>query len=269
MRRLVCLGDSGTFGLWLRGPDGLAFDHYPGMLRSLLEDVGAPWEVYNGGVLGYSSSTALRFFESEVVDLEPDVVSLRVGFNDHSLAYPPGRKIQEPRPGWLRDLFYGVRHWRLVQLGIVAHRRSRSLRRDGTTTRWTTPEQFRWDLERFAAVARQRGIRLLLIDYPLRAIARGESPGSPVGARFFLGARTLAELHLLHERYQAIQREVARAEGVELVETAGRFAAARTEPFSDHDLVHPNATGARIIAASLCERLEPTCAGGPGGREPK
>jgi lysophospholipase L1-like esterase len=252
---LVCLGDSGTFGIWRGGPKRLAFDNYPDVLRELLAAEGEPWEVWNGGVLGYGSSTALRFFESEVVDLEPDVVSLRVGFNDHSVSSQPERVIHEPEPGWLRVLFYAVRDLKILHLGIVAHGRRTAQREKGTFTLvWVPLDRFRRDLERFAEVAREREIRLLLLDYPIRALERGLSPDE----RLPFMAPSLEHVHAVHERYQRTLREVASAEGMELVETAPRMAAAPRESFSDYDLAHPNRMGARIIAEALFEQLAPS-----------
>src|SRR5262245_2053682 len=82
--RVVCLGDSTTLGIWVEAPGDIRANHpYPAEVERLARADGLPVEVINGGVLGQTSAAALVQLLIQVLPLEPDVVTLRVGNNDH------------------------------------------------------------------------------------------------------------------------------------------------------------------------------------------
>ena len=77
--RIVCLGDSWTFGMNV-GPE----QAYPQRLRALLraEFPGTDFEVFNRGVLAYSSYQGLELMRRSLLDLNPDVVVIGFAMND-------------------------------------------------------------------------------------------------------------------------------------------------------------------------------------------
>jgi lysophospholipase L1-like esterase len=76
--RVVCLGDSSTFGMNVE-----EVDSYPRQLARLLEqDHPGRFEVLNLGVPGYTSRQGLELLRREVLALEPDVVTFAFGTND-------------------------------------------------------------------------------------------------------------------------------------------------------------------------------------------
>lgn len=76
--RLLCVGDSNTFGAGLA-----ASESYPSKLQALLDaDFGDSIEVVNLGVPGTNSAQLLYRFPGYVRDLEPDLVVVGVGVND-------------------------------------------------------------------------------------------------------------------------------------------------------------------------------------------
>lgn len=76
--RIVCLGDSSTFGMNVEQDDA-----YPQVLGSLLEAAyPGRFEVWNMAVPGYSSRQGVELLEREVLDYEPDVVTFAFGTND-------------------------------------------------------------------------------------------------------------------------------------------------------------------------------------------
>jgi lysophospholipase L1-like esterase len=252
--RIACLGDSGTFGIWAKATSyGLCFDSYPDALARLLRRPGTPVvEVINCGVLGYSSSHGLRQLLTSVAELDPDIVTLRFGFNDHSMAWDSTLRMEEPASPLLRLLLYRLWRWQLARLYLWTYRRT--LRSD-PFLRWTTVERFEANLHRFAEVARRRRWKLLVLDYPLRPIERGESRDTETPF-FLLGAADLADLHRLHATYQDALRRVVAAEGLALVETGAAFRACHEEVWSDYDLIHPNDRGAELIARQLVASME-------------
>jgi len=83
--RIVCLGDSWTFGMNV-GQD----QAYPQRLRALLKeqfpDAGAGFEVFNLGVLGYSSYQGVELLRKRIHELDPDVVVIAYAMNDSKVS---------------------------------------------------------------------------------------------------------------------------------------------------------------------------------------
>jgi lysophospholipase L1-like esterase len=81
--RIICLGDSWTFGANVGQHDA-----YPQRLQALLrhEFPNTNFEVLNLGVLGYSSYQGLELLKSRALGLAPDVVVIGFAMNDASVA---------------------------------------------------------------------------------------------------------------------------------------------------------------------------------------
>ena len=77
--RIVCIGDSWTFGA------NVSQDRaFPQRVAALLEreHPGAEFDVLNLGVMGYSSRQGLELMRRYVLDLQPDLVLIGFGMND-------------------------------------------------------------------------------------------------------------------------------------------------------------------------------------------
>ena len=260
--RIVCIGDSRTFGIWM-DQEHFRFDNdYPSRLQALIrthtDDASA--EVINAAVIGYSSSHGLRQYVTDVLALEPDVVVVGFGFNDHSPAYEPARRAEEPRNPIARRLHYALSHTQLYRLWEAARQSLGFLHPEPFSVPWVTPERYADNLRRFGEVSREHGIRLLLLGQGLRPVdenrpARGfpEDEKSPYG---LFGAKDFAGLQRLDEQYLEILRVTAREEDIELLDIAEVFGR-RTAPdvFGDSDFVHFDTAGADLMAAEVFERL--------------
>jgi len=260
--RIVCLGDSGTFGLWhaesAEGPDRIEtrFDtHYPGELARALAADGHPVEVVNAGVVAYTSSHGLRLFISRVLDLAPDIVTVRFLWNDHEPAFEPALSAEDPESTLGQRALEALRGWRLLRLALRAEQGIGFLHEAPEGGRWVDLERYASNLRRFAEISRRHGIRLLFIDYPLRPLAWGvfESDAARVEEGHY---ESVEEIHIVHERYHAVLRQVAAEEGVPLVESAPSLRQRPPPSFTTVDIVHPNATGARVLGRRIAETIE-------------
>ena len=223
-------------------------------LERELESPNRDLEVLNAGVLGYRAPNGLRQLMVQILDLDPDVITVRFAFNDHLPSRRPEQRLGEPASGIARTLFYKFSHWRLMHLAIRAYRRTPRFHPRPLSVPRTNPERFERELHRFVKVAERNDIRLLFIDYPIRPIERGESPGAK--DLRFLGVKNLEELHRDHDRYLGILKRVARETGTPLLVTSEACAADGGRCFGDFDLVHPNRTGVRLIAELLYRELQ-------------
>ncbi len=94
--RILCLGDSATFGY---APDVTDDKTYPAQLGALLEtSFPGKFEVLNGGRPSYSTLDCLGFFSYRASDLKPDTVILMMGWNDTHLAHPLVRPPEKLLP---------------------------------------------------------------------------------------------------------------------------------------------------------------------------
>lgn len=260
--RIICLGDSGTFGIWWevapeREPPAVlvASNGYPHALSTLLQQQGREdVEVVNAGVLGYTTSHGLRQLATKLLELTPDIITVRFGYNDHSMAWNPALRSREPSLPTVRALLYRHHNWKLIRLGMATYQRMSFLHPDSGSVPWVTVDRFERNLERFIEVARERQIRLLFIDYPLRPLQWGSFAMDPL---FFGldGTQNMLQLYERHSIYQTALKKVTTREKVALLETAGVFHEGTRRLFTDADPVHPNRTGSRVLGELLLAKL--------------
>lgn len=259
--RIVCMGDSGTFGLWVASGKWLApgselrFDNdYPRYLGALIQTKRLHAEVINAGVVGYSSSHGVRQLMTQILDLDPDVLTVRYGFNDYILASNAALRAMEPSDPFSRALLYRFPDWRLTRLGWNAYERITGLHPDPFSVPWASLEQFERNLRQFIDVSRRRNIHLLFIDYPLRPLGRGTDPDDAY-LRFLRVAASVREFLDTHRTYQSVLQRTAQAEGIPLLVTAGALEQPEVHAFGPADMIHPNDAGAQLIAELLLAKL--------------
>jgi lysophospholipase L1-like esterase len=113
-RRILCVGDSNTYGLYLEREDA-----YPQQLEALWnESVDSPKvEVLNLGFPGTNSSRILSEYAGLLETLRPDVVIILVGANDF---WTVPVAVREPGQGSggsaLRELLLGFRTYQLAHI---------------------------------------------------------------------------------------------------------------------------------------------------------
>ena len=196
--RLVVLGDSCTQqGFPQSVPDHLA---------RVLSARGAPVELVNLSMSGYSSHQGRALAGRVVPPLAPDLALVWYGWNDHWQAY--GATDREKR-GSLRyerlyrrsKLLQGLR-WIALQAGL-----GREARADGTPR--VPPDDFRDNLTAIASALRAAGAAVVLVTAPT-AHRRLGVPEYLVAQGFAEHPGAVVERHL---EYAAIVRQVAAASG--------------------------------------------------------
>jgi len=217
--RIVCLGDSTTFGFKVAEKES-----YPAQLARLLSE-NYSVEVLNAGVPGYSTLQGLRFLERDVLCLEPDVLVVGLGANDMlDAAMPDGEQpVYHP-------LTFALRNWLLRRnlTGLLAGW-FRGGRRERAEQATRVPELETTD--------------------NLRAIA-AQAKAHGAEAFFFLPVFAGSADMLLHG--------VLPPEGAATIDVAAVFAVARArgaELFLGDDRLHPNPAGYRLLAQTVAEYL--------------
>lgn len=116
MLRILCLGDSGTFGMGVGDSDT-----WPAHLQKILagwgrgQHLSTTFEVINAGVCAYSTYQAIQHYRKLAPVLEPDIVIIATGVNDKRLL--PIADVERERQSWLQiALLESLQHLRLGQL---------------------------------------------------------------------------------------------------------------------------------------------------------
>ena len=238
VRRVLCLGDSCTFG----GPLP-----YPQILQAILDERAANrYQVVNGGVIGYTSLHGLEWLERDLLELEPDVGTLYFGWNDlwrekDSAVRDWFRsRVEGGRPPWLRSYL-----WEALSRGFVFLQNS-----FGLSSLQVPPERYRAVLERFAALGRARGFTPIYVTAP-SGFDDDHTPAWLVRQGFVARGDSAPELR---RTYNRVVVEVAERERLPLADCAADFARSGGRKLfadPDQDPIHPNEEGYRRIAETL------------------
>jgi len=271
--RIVCMGDSSTFGVVYHGSDRFTFNPtYSAELQTLLntETGSARVEVINAGVIGYSTLQGLRLLKHVVRDWAPDVITLRYGTNDHWRSDPNHVLAVEPRTAvarWTQDWLLEKRTYQmLVRLRDSSHREGLKLLASlpeplpappGPPANRVPLPEFEFNLRRLVAEGRALGAQVVLITAPLAPVTAEIAQDRGFLQR--VGYDSMDEVVTQHALYEEVVRVVAADLGVPLLDSSRDFAARGPERFfTRYDPVHPNADGHRAIARDLAALLRST-----------
>ena len=195
-------------------------------------------------VAGWSSDQGRRQLRRDVLPLRPHVITIYYGWNDHWIAF--GKPDEAAHPSALS--FWLTEHVRLMQLIVKLRFPSRASEDVYRVPR----DRYRANLEEMIRLARQAGIRPVLITAP-SAHVRGHEPAYL--ARRHL--RNLADLVPLHRSYVQATREAAAAAGGEVCDAAAKF---ETLPppirrYFSGDGIHLSDRGSRALADMVTDCL--------------
>jgi lysophospholipase L1-like esterase len=258
--RIVCLGDSITFG------DGLsATQAYPAVLTDLIgrshPDPSAV--VINSGLCGDTSVQGVARLERDVLWYRPHVVILAFGLNDGNLGFWPLDPLREREAlgdgsllGALEPWLNRSHLWRTLR--SRAGRLARSLGWPGQAPPIAvdaTPEPrvsrrgFRIALSRLIAALRRTGAAVIVLT-PTPVM---ESPG--------LGVTALERQHQLavYEDYGQIIGDIAAETATYLLDVRavfGKHSVSEVTLLLAPDGVHLTAAGQRFLAESIHQALE-------------
>ena len=227
--RIVCLGDSWTFGANV-GQD----QAYPQQLQRLLRQ-GFPqanFQVLNMGVLGYSSFQGLELLRKQAITLNPDLVLIGFGMNDGTVAGYRDKDLPASlnAPSWSRSATNALEHSELYKLLRYAALRVREQRKSLSDVLQSTADSARkhGDLHERAMMEEavyekvEGWTRVSLKDYEANIAAMIQLARSR-GA----GVALLFNELWQSSPYVTVLRKIARSEDVPLIDSSAIVAAAQ------------------------------------------
>ncbi len=275
--RVLTLGDSCTFGVgaWSRG----LYERvpYPQRLEILLvNQFGAgKVEVLNAGTPGYNSYQGLLLMRTKLRNLEPDLVTIRFGWNDHLMGY--GRLIEnafrDPENALVRNgkillqrtAVYAFASRMVLEVQALA---AGEVDFDRTLpTEWVpnmSVQDYKTALRRTAELASSRGARVWFIAAPdafltPEHLARYEALPEDSGARLLLtlsGLTSFRQVMEIHRSYTAAMREVAAELGAIVIDMDEIYRQHSDEElFPMDDTIHPTQSGYDLEARTLYDRF--------------
>lgn len=248
--RIVCLGDSVTFGyrvpvVWPNKPT--EYDPkwlpYPMLLEKQLREANAQrqLDVVTLAVPGYTSHQGLAWLRRDIDDLKPDLLIVSFGWNDASFSDVPDREAIQTSwravsVRWLVDhsqAFARATSW-------LRERERQKQQNEAATTPRPRPmarvsqAEYLDNMNAIAELSRQHGARVIVIGAPYRDISP-EAPEADTIRQYRLALGSMMR-----------ERQVPYLEILELTERAypsnvGWFG----------ERIHPNHMGHRLMASEL------------------
>jgi len=248
--RMLCIGDSCTFGLNVPEPQS-----YPGQLQTMLDKELGPGQsrVVNAGVMGYSSFQGKRFLQENLPFYQPSIVVIYFGNNDLWPAYYHDSEQMSPSLFRLKKRMQRSNLFCLLQLVIDRARiwltgaktervvtadltgKTREVFVEERKKVRVTPSQFRDNYHKMIDLCLQSGALPILIVTP-----RGSD--SPE-----------------FKNYRQIIRDVAEHREVPIVDAHRLLSELpKDQAFleKEADIMHPTPAGHRIIASELLKTIE-------------
>jgi lysophospholipase L1-like esterase len=275
--RILSLGDSCTFGIISTPHRKLDYvpEPYPQRLERLAAERLGPdrVEVLNAGVAGYNTFQGVLLLRSKLRGLEPDLITVRDGWNDHFLSEIRATPYSYREPDsalavgvqdvLLRTALYAFT--RRLALDVQALRAGGEAPNVQLPSEWTPSvplDAYRHNLRRIVELGREQGARVWLLTSPHAFVIganRGRTEQLPMTAKTLLEFNALPSFERLieiHDEYNDATRAVGAELGVAVVDMDAVYRAHADEPlFLPTDVPHPTQQGHALEAETLYERL--------------
>jgi lysophospholipase L1-like esterase len=268
--RIVAVGDSCTYG------GGHKTETYPAILELMLdqrEPHDRRYEVVNAGISGLNSELALRRLRSKVIDLQPDVVTIYIGWNDLMKVDPLS---QGEAKEWtllarmIDDLWLVKGMRKLIFFHIRPNLWIPKTGPESRTGRFANfqPSIYERNLLEMIEAVREMDSRPVLLTLPtvVKPDMRVEDlRRARVIFPYFQSAYGVRDLLDLIEAYNQVIRGVAARKSVPLVDLSGTFEEFEDTPRYFIDTMHLSPLGMQTVAREVLAALERNHLLGPAG----
>jgi lysophospholipase L1-like esterase len=258
---IFAVGDSCTFGA------GNEKYTYPAILQELLsarKPVLIHHEVVNAAIAGADSEDALRRLISKVLPLQPDVVTIYIGWND-LMKYSPLAQTDAGLSSRMRRSVDRLWLVRAIRKAIFFYFRpvlvSPEVGPESRTGRFRnfSPGAFEKNLSRMTAATREAGARPVLVTLPtpLRVgMSEKRIRDRQIAFPYFGGAARVGDFLDLIDAYNRAIRRVAIENAAPVVDLARAVGVLEDPTGYFWDAMHMNREGQLLIARSFEQTLD-------------
>lgn len=259
LTRIIAVGDSCTFtlGFWRIA--------YPAVLERLLN---AAWpqqrfEVINAGIEGYNSRFALERIRDEIVNYQPKIVTVYIGWNDLMKVNPENVSATGSYPflaRMLEESYLMKAYKKLIFIYLrplffqpVTERSEQ----DASAYDDFTPVAYQNNLREIVQTLDQKGIKCILFTLPTvvrPGMTQSELRKQAVFFPYFAGSFGVDTFLSLHRAYNRVIRRVGTESGVPIVDLDEIFNT-RDKNNLFWDTMHPSKKGNQLIAESVHKRI--------------
>jgi len=255
--RIFSIGDSCTFG-------NVEFA-YPGLLHRRLnaEGKGKKFEVINAGVEGYHSGFALARLKEDVLQYQPDLVTIYVGWNDFMKVNPenPSEVGRYASVARLMEQSYLVKAYRKAIFSnirpLIIRPNVADAPEDLRAYDSFEPADFRENLIETVRILKSRNIKVLIMTRPTvvrEGMSYEEIKRQNVVFPWYGSAYSVNKLLSLHWAYNRTIRSIAREEAIPVLDLDVEFDKHDKNGLF-WDTMHPNEKGQRFIADQVYQAL--------------
>lgn len=232
---------------------------YPSITQELLnkKQLGLNVEIINLAVSGYSSLQGLKVLEKYGSNLEPDLVFVQFGWNDHWLSNWGEdkdyiKKIKKDLPDWFLSLYSKSK---ILQLGkSLTDKNAKSANNLPRVVR-VSKKDYESNLVKIAESSKKIGAEAIFITAP--------SAYKQFGVPWFLEShgyvKNKLDAHRLHQEYAEIVRTVAKNTDSHLIDLEKRFiknSEPRMRELFLSDGIHYKSLGSKVIAKIISKKVK-------------
>lgn len=239
--------------------------YYPRQVEQILEaELGIPVQTVNAAVPGFSSENARLLFEHELSSFEGDYLFVNLGWNDLGQYGPEGLPFKRAEAGYavspLQRLFSHVYTGRLLFAALRVHeRRQPAFHRplDAAELRLYDSYEPTHFVENMTAILRRARERYPAVYVMNLATLTSDDPTESElrTAHFPVGmGKNMAKLHHLVWTYRRAIDEVARREGVPVIDLYPLFDSREARKHFT-DSAHMDAEGAARVARAVADAV--------------
>jgi len=236
--RIFCMGASSTFGYGIP-PDELYNKKLEGMLTA-----GFPskkFEVINAGVSGYTVLQGLRLLKGEIINYDPDVITVYFGWNEHSLSLVSDKEqaILSKEIFILQKFLEKSELYKFFRNSVFYFRVgvNKILKGRGRGKLRVSLPDFKDNLRDMIKFTKGRGIKLYLLTAPIN--------------EHIASYREIS----IHSEYNKAIKDIAGEQNVPLIDIAEIFGKKEGNDGLFLDVRHPSSKGCRCIAESIFKSM--------------
>lgn len=236
--RIFCMGASSTFGykiplkeLYNKKLEKLLTRRFP--LKK--------FEVINAGISGYTTLQGLRFLQGEIINYDPDVITIYFGWNEHSLSLVSDKEqaIFSKEIFILQEFLERSELYKFFRNCIFYFRVgiNKILKGQGRRELRVSLSDFKDNLREIVKLTRDRNIKLYLLTAPINKHIASHQEIS------------------MHSEYNMAIRDIAAEQNVPLVDIAEIFDKKEHSDDLFLDVRHPSSKGYQYIAEAVSKYI--------------